>query len=365
MMKEVVKTNDKKHEITSSQLAAFTISAQIGIGSLFLPCILAQKVGHDGWISTMLSGFVCIIITVLIMLLLKRYSNKTIFDINLLLYGKFFGYFLNVVFILYLLFIGGITIRIFEEVVNIIVLKFTPPIVITILILMPAIYAALKGLKVICKFSVLIYAAYFFLILCYFFNLKNIRLTYLMPIGKAGLAPIINNMQSAIYSYLGFELVTLIYPNIKDKEKALKYMVIGMGFTTIFYTLLVVFMTILFGEIELSMLVFPIYNMEQIISVPIIERLDTLFLLMWFPTMDSTVRAYFFSCYHSISILLNIKKGKILLLIVTIIEILISRIPPNFESIHMYSAYSAIFGEVVICFIIITFFLCLFRKKGA
>lgn len=365
MLRGVEKMNDKKQDITSSQLAALTISAQIGIGSLFLPSILAQKVGHDGWISTILAGFVCTIITILIMLLLKRYSNKTIFDINFLLYGKFFGYFLNAVFTLYLLFIGGITIRVFEEIVNIIILKFTPPIVITILILMPAIYAASKGLKVICKFSVLIYIAYFFLILCCLLNLKNVRFTYLMPIGKAGLAPIVNNMQLAIYSYLGFELVTLIYPNIKNKEKALKHMVIGMGFTTVFYTFLAAFMTILFGETKLSMLVLPIYSMGQIISVPVIERLDTLFLLMWFPTMDSTVRAYFFSSYHSILMLFNVKNKKILLLIVSIIEILISRIPQNFESVNRYSGYSAIFGEVVICFIIITFFLSLFRKKGA
>jgi len=185
---------NKKNEITSAQLVGFTISGQIGLGSLFLPSILAGKVGHDGWISTILSGFLCIIITILIMLLLKRYSNKTIFDINFLLFGKVIGYFLNISFVLYLLFICGITIRLFEETINIIVLKYTPPVVITLLILIPTIYATSKGLKVVCKFSLLIYVAYLLVIVSFFLNFHNTRVTYLLPVGKAGIIPIIKSI---------------------------------------------------------------------------------------------------------------------------------------------------------------------------
>lgn len=355
---------NKKNEITSSQLIAVVISGQIGLGSLFLPSILAEKVGHDGWISTILSGFLCIIITILIMLLLKTYSNKTIFDIYFLLFGKVVGYFLNICFVLYLMFICGISIRVFEETINIIALKYTPPIIITLLILIPTIYATSKGLKVICKFSVLIYAAYFLVIVSFFLNFHHTRFTYLMPVGKSGVIPIIKSMQFTLYSYLGFELVTLLYPNIKNKEKASKYMVLAMVFTTIFYTLLVAFSTMLFGETKLSMLVFSIYNMGQIIPVPVIERLDTIFLLIWFPTMACTIRSYFFSTYYSISILFNLKRKKLVLIIVTILEVIISRIPSNFESLNRYSEYSSIFGFIIIFCIIVTFFISLFKKKG-
>jgi len=296
--------------------------------------------------------------------LLKRYSNKTIFDINFLLFGKVGGYFFNIFFILYLLFICGISIRVFEETINIIALKYTPPIIITLVILIPTIYATSKGLKVICKLSILIYVAYLLVMVSFFLNSHHTRLTYLMPVGKAGLMPIIKNMQLALYSYLGFELVTLLYPNIKNKEKASKYMVLAMVFTTIFYTLLVAFSTMLFGETKLSMLLFPIYNMGQIIPVPVIERLDTIFLLIWFPTMASTINSYFFSTYYSISILFNFKRKKLVLITVTILVVIISRIPSNFESLHRYSSYSSTFGFVVIFCIIITFFISLFKKKG-
>jgi spore germination protein (amino acid permease) len=355
--------NDTRQDITSVQLMAFTISGAIGVGILLLPSLLAEEVGHDGWISSLVGGFICLIVTVMIMLLLRRYINKSIFQINILLYGKIFGYILNLFFIVYLIFITGITLRIFEEVTNIIILKLTPALVTTVLIILPTIYATSKGLKVVCRFSVLLFIAYFILILSLLLAIHNLRFTYIMPIGKAGFIPIIKSMKVTIYSYLGFELATLIYPNVKDKEKALKYMVISIIFTTIFFTIVVSISTMLFGEIKLSMLVFPIYNIEQSITVPVLERLDTVFILFWFPTMGGTIRSYFFSLYYSISMLFNIKRKKLLLAIVTIIEIIISRIPENFEAIYRYSTYSGILGVIIISIIIITFFISLFKKK--
>lgn len=363
MNREEEKMNDPRHDITSFQLMSFTISAQIGIGSLFLPSMIVQQVGRDGWISTMLSGFISTIFAAIIMLLLKRYRNKSIFEINCLLYGKI-GYFLNIIYIGYLIFITGTIIRAFEETINIVILKATPPIVITFFIMLPSIYATAKGLKVICRFSILASLIYFVIILTCFLNFSNIRYTYLMPIGEAGLLPILKGMLINVYSYLGFELAALIYPNISNKEKGLKYMVTAMLFTTVFYTLLVVFLIMLFGEIKLSMLVFPMYSMEQIISLPVIERMDTIFILLWIPTMGSTLRAYLFSAYYSTSILFKIKRSKLLLAVVILITVIISRIPPNFESLNRYSFYAAIYGVVVIALIIVNFFVSLFRGKG-
>jgi spore germination protein (amino acid permease) len=363
MTSVVIKMNDARHDITSVQLMAFTISAQMGIGILVLPSILAQQIGHDGWISTIITGVVCLVAVVIIMLLLRGYVNKTIFEINISLYGKILGYILNLLFIVYLLFITGITLRVFVETINIIILKFTPVLVTTVLILIPTIYATPKGLKVICRFAVLLLLAYLILILSLLLVVHHIRYTYIMPIGKSGLIPIINSIKSNFYSFLGFELVTLIYPDIKNKEKAFKYMIMGIIFTTMYFTVVAAITTMLFGEIKLSMLVFPIYSMEQIITVPVIERLDTVYILFWFPTMAATVLCYFFSTYYSVSKLIKIKRGKLLIAIVTIIEIIISRIPKNFEATSRYSNYSGIYGMLIIGSIIITFFITLFKKK--
>ncbi|GLC29086.1 GerAB/ArcD/ProY family transporter [Clostridium omnivorum] len=355
--------NNPRHEITSVQLMGFIVSAQIGIGILTLPSILAQKVGHDGWISVIGAGGICLVEGLFITYLLKGYSNKSIFEINNIIYGKILGAILNLGFILYLLFITGITLRVFEEAVNIIILKLTPPIVITLLILLSTIYGISKGLKVICRFAVMLLFSYFILIITLLLVLKYTRYTYLLPVGKAGFMPIIQGIKMSSYSFLGFELIAFIYPNIKDKANAPKYMVISLIFTTIYYAVSVIVSIMVFGETKLSMLVFPVYNMEQAIEVPVIERLDTLYILFWFPTMASTVRAYLFSSYYSISMLFKVKKRNPLLFIVVVVEIIISRIPKNFESTYAYTEYSGSIGMIVVFIIVITFFISIFRKK--
>ncbi|AKN33717.1 spore gernimation protein [Clostridium carboxidivorans P7] len=355
--------NDTRHDITSMQLMAFLISAQIGIGILNLPAILAQKLGHDGWISTIATGIICLVLALIITYLLKRYLNKTIFQIYNEVYGKIIGFILSLYFILYMSFITGITLRIFMEAVNIGVLKITPPLVITILILLSTIYGISKGLKVICRFSVILFFSYFILILTLLLGSKYARFTYLLPIGESGLRSIVQGIKMNIYAFLGFELIAPIYPNIKNKEKTIKYMAISIIFTTIYYALEVVVSTMIFGEIKLSMLVMPVYNIEQSIQVPVIERLDTLYILFWFPTMASTVRAYLFSTYYSIQQLFKVKKENLLIFIIVVIEIIISRIPRDFEDTYIYSEYAGNMGAIAILIIIITFFISIFKRK--
>lgn len=359
----MAKVNNSKYEITSLQLMGFMVSGEIGIGILTLPSILAQKVGHDGWISVIGAGVICLFEGLIITYLLKAYSNKTIFEINNIIYGKILGTILNLAFILYLLFITGITLRVFEEAVNVIILKLTPPIVITFLVLLSTIYGIQKGLKVISRFAVLLLFSYFILIVTLLLVVKYVRYTYLLPVGKAGLMPIIQGIRLSLYSFLGFELIAIIYPNIKDKANAPKYMVATLIFSTIYYALSVIVSIMVFGETKLSMLVFPIYNMEQCIEAPVIERLDTLYILFWFPTMAASVRAYLFSVYYSISMQFKAKKSNPLLFIVIAVEIIISRIPKNFESTYAYAEQAGNIGMIIIFTIIITFFISIFRKK--
>src|SRR4051794_11483929 len=106
---------DKRHDITSNQLMIYGISAQVGTGILLLPSSLAAEEGHDGWISTLLTGILSILLIIIIMELLKRCSNKSIYEINNLLYGKYLGWFLSFIIFLYLCFATIINLRVLVE----------------------------------------------------------------------------------------------------------------------------------------------------------------------------------------------------------------------------------------------------------
>ncbi|WP_027626109.1 GerAB/ArcD/ProY family transporter [Clostridium lundense] len=355
--------DNKENAITLKQLTTFAISAQIGLGILTLPSTLAKKMGHDGWIAVALSGCIIVILITFIILLMNKYQNSSILDINILLYGKYLGMFFNFIFVCYLLFITGLGNRFFAEVIRIIVLNQTPVLVIGALVSIPTIYQTTKGLKVICRFATLLLLAHILLILTFLLVLKNVRFTYLLPIGESGFFAITKNITYAFYSFLGIELITIFYPNVTNKKNAAKHIIAGSIYVTIIYIIIIIFSTALFGENKLKMLIFPMYSIEQSIKVPILERLDIFFIGFWFPIMAGSVRSYFFSSYYCLSEIFKTRRKELLIPIVFIISLSIGRIPKSLEDIFTYMNHLGLLGTANILLMVFSFFVSLVKRR--
>lgn len=356
--------NSDMHIITSKQLMVLIISTQIGVGILFLPAILAKNTGHDGWISILLGGILSILALIIILILLKRYSDKSILDINQLLYGKYLGKFINMIFLSYIYFSAVVSLRLFGEIVQLTVMKLTPPIILTFFIFIPTTYVTWYGLKVICRFSNII----LFIILCVFLYwlliYKNFRIFFLMPIGEAGMEQILKSIYPSFFAYLGFELVAIVYPYISDKEKTMKYAVTANIISTAFHTFIVIITTGVYGETMIRKLVFPIFSMASIYKAPVLDRLDLFFISLWFPAMVCSFSVYFFSAYHVINKMFNIKKNLGFYAFFIFITILLSRIPKDFVDSLKFMKLLNTYGIIVISFLVICTLFSFINKRG-
>ena len=94
--------DNNENQITSRQLMGVLLSMQLGIGVLALPAYLSIAAGHDGWISVLIYGTIITAIIALIINLMNRYDNQSIYEINKFLYGKYLGGLLNLFIVLYL-----------------------------------------------------------------------------------------------------------------------------------------------------------------------------------------------------------------------------------------------------------------------
>lgn len=352
------------HQITSTQLMSFIISSQIGLGIITLPSTLAKKVGHDGWISVLLIGILVLGVTFLMTKLLDRFPDKSILDINIFLYGKAIGTLLNLMFIFYLLMSTGISSRIFSEIVSIIILKETPQLIAALVIMAPTFYFTAKGLKVICRFANLLYVGHILMIATFLLIIKYIRLTYLQPVLQTGFLKVLKSTPCTIYSFLGFELIAIFYPNVTNKAHTRKPLMLGSVYVTIYFVIITAFSILLFGEIKLKTLVFPIFNIEQAIRVPIIERLDLFFIMFWFPTMEASVRTYFFSSYYCLIKVFPIQRKKVFIAVVIGIVLIIGRIPRHFEDLSRYTDYNAMFAMINIGIMLLSFLVSFIKKEG-
>jgi spore germination protein (amino acid permease) len=356
------------HEISSGQVFIFIISAQISFGILRLAASLSKDVGHDGWISVLLAGlFVCVLIYLMI-LLLKRFKNLSILEINTFIFGKYIGALLNYLVIGYLLFTTSLSLRMFSDVIKLSALRNTPAVILTSFILIPTVYLSWYGLKYICRFSSIKPVLIVIVLMYYLLLSKYFRLTFLQPVGAAGMMKIIKGSYIPYVSYVGFEIVTIVYPYIKDKNSSMKYAVYGNLTTMLFYIITVVFLTGFFGEEMLKQLQYPIFSLARAFRAPVLERLDLFFIALWFPLMGTLVQLYYFCSYQCIKKLLNIENNKnkcmILISVVTVSVIALSRVPKDMIQVYKLFEILSYMGTAYICHIIICYIITFFKKPG-
>lgn len=353
--------NNKANEISSGQVFIFVVSGQIGFGILSMASTLAEDVGHDGWIAIVIAGMITALLICLIVATLKRFNNISIIEINNIIFGKYIGRFLSVLIIAYLTYTAVLMLRNFNDIIRLSALRMTPPLILTSFIIIPIIYLSWYGLKYICRYSTLKIILVIIVILYFMLLVKYFRFTFLQPIGAAGIKKIIKVSFSPFTSFIGYELLTFIYPYIKDKKKLLKSALYANAFTVFFYVITVAFITGFFGEVMLEQLLYPVFSLARAYRAPVFERLDLFFISLWFPIMISTVLVYYFCAYNSLKKLFNIEnnkaKSKVLIWCFTIMVILLSRLPK--DMIQLRSLFDQLgyvstgyVGYIFICYLL-------------
>lgn len=356
--------DEKKDIITSKQLMTFLITGQIGTGTVTLPGRLAENVGHDGWISVILGWLISNIILLFIMALMKRYSNKSIFEISTLIFGKYIGTLINLSLIAYTCFLTVTLLRESEEALHITLYKLTPELILTGALIAPATYVSWFGIKSYCRFSALWIISIFILSIIFIMAIKDFRINFIKPIGYSGIKIISKGLLPSFSSFLGMELITIFYPYVADKDKAEKYVLIGNLVSGVFFTLMVFFSTGILGENLVKHLVFPLLSIPKIIKVPYIQRTDLYFFAIWFPLMLSSSRAYFISMLYSIRKVLKLQVNRVYYILFVVIIILLSRIPADFDQMYRYEDKLFIFGISVNLYLIICYILSFIIKRG-
>jgi spore germination protein (amino acid permease) len=355
---------NKDNEITARQLMNFIICTQIGIAALTLPNGLALKCGHDGWIAVAFFGTIITGAIIVIILLLQRYNDQSIYGINKLLYGKYIGGALNILIVIYLWYSTCLFLRTHINILKIIVLRLTPPVILTFFIIIPTYYLVLYGLKFVARFTGLIWIIIGFCLILFVLVSKNLTITFLMPVGECGIKGIIDSFDECMYAFIGYELIAIIYPEITNKDKTMKYMMIANITSIMFYVIMVLVCTSFFGCEMLKYSLFPIIRLSRSYRAPIIERIDLLFVTIWFPAMAMATRGYFSACYYSINKLFNLKKTPITLIGFTVITIFLSRIPRSASRIYFYNRIMAIGGAVFTGFLIISYIFSFINNRG-
>jgi spore germination protein (amino acid permease) len=350
--------------VTSKQMALFTFVCQTGIGIITLPTALANEVGHDGWISVIITGFLAIIVAALIALLLKNNSGKGILDINKAVFGRVIGTGLNFLIFTYLLIAASAGATIFVIYLRISFFPLTPPLIMSLLILTPSFYMVWYGLKTVARFKTCTLFSYAIILVYIILIYRDIRLTFLMPVGEAGIIPLLYSIKITYFSFIGLELIAVFYAEITDKDKALKWHVYANIFSMLFLLIITAASTAVFGEKFLPVQSVALFNLFRVYNVNILERVDLFIIASWFFAMGCSIRAYMMASWYSLIKICKVQKNAFIYLLYIFLLLIISRIPKDINQSYYFLDIINYSGMGITIFFILSLFISAVKMKG-
>ncbi|MFB5661623.1 GerAB/ArcD/ProY family transporter [Alteribacillus sp. HJP-4] len=362
-----------KAESVTTQVSPFMVfflvhAMQVGVGVLGVQRMISKYSGYDGWISIIIAGIIIAVIICMIYYLLDE-ENRDIMELHKNLFGKWIGNSLSYIMIIYFYLLGLVVLRTFIEVVQVWVFSELRGWVFGLLTVSVLYYLILGGFRAVtglCFVGVFVPAMLYFVLLL---PLEYANFYNLLPVWKHSLSEMLLGARESTLSFLGFELILMFYPFIKNAEKSLKWALAGHGATTIVYTSVMIISLVFYSEKQLEQTIWPTLTLLKVIELPFIERFEYLGISLWFIIIIPNLAMAFWAASRGLKKLLPFKQRSNLL----VLMILVVCILPFMNSrmvIDMFNTAISNAGFIIItCYIPLLFLIKLIvhyvKKKGS
>lgn len=266
----------------SAYLVFFIVHTnQTGVGIAGVQRIIFMEAGQDAWISIIISYFGMAIVVFAMCYILKTFKSKDLFQIHTLLFGKWIGNTLNLVFVFYLL-AGLMSILLnYTEIVQAWVFPDLETWAIVLILLLISIYGVYGGIKTIVGVSFLGFFLTIWLVLMLIVPLRYMDWTNFLPFLEASPKELLKGAYKTSFTVLGLELLFFVYPYIRDKQRVHKYAQFGVFFTfALIFAVTFVAVGYYSGE-QLEKTIWATLSMFKIVQFPNLERFEFLAVSLW------------------------------------------------------------------------------------
>lgn len=286
----------EKNTITFMQFVFVISGMQISVAVLSLPRMLAEAAGSDGWMALPIGYAINLFCSYIIVLVMRSCSGRTLIDTLSNIMGKWIGKgfaLLMAVYFFQLLYDGLVRAIL---IVKIWLLPNTQPYILMILLLFPAYKIAIGGPRILGRYAELVAVISCWLPFVYLFTLKYAHWLNLLPLFKEGLLPVLSAVKATMYPSLGLAAVFILYPYLKNKEKAASALFLSNTVTMSVYLFITIICFIYYSPNESSFYNDPIISILKTIEFRFIERIEVPFIsfylfvfsLVWVPSMYIT-----------------------------------------------------------------------------
>lgn len=360
----------ENQKISVRQLQILLILDIFGTGIITLPRRTAQAAGTNAWISVLIGGMIMVAFSFVLTSLSEQFPQKNFVEIIEQILSKPIGKLISIGFIIKILMTIGLQLRIFCEIIRQTMLFQTPIAVTSILMILVAAYAAMKGYECRARAGeVLIILIFIPLILVYITAMFSTDFSNLLPIYMTNSKGLMKGAAITAFSFQGLELLLLAYPFLNRQKGNKREFAATIAVITALMTITTILTIGKFGDITVQSKLFPALQMMDTVDFPgaFIERQDILIMWFWVVSAFASVSAgIYFTSFIFSKILEKEKKRKIFLIAALPILFFISILPEDVASAYLLLGKVTLYGGGFYLFLLptILFILNVFQKKG-
>ncbi|ERI05529.1 GerAB/ArcD/ProY family transporter [Aneurinibacillus aneurinilyticus] len=312
------------NEITLMQYILTINGIQIGGSILVLPAELARTTGTDGWISIIIAWIITTLVSICIVQVMAKHPGDTLIQVLTHYIGKWPGRVCLLIWIAYSLLAVTSLLYFTVLVVRVWILPGTSTVWLVFLLLVPTYMILRGGVRVMVRYVVFVFFFTLTMPILLTIPIKDAHAVFLLPILKDGWFPIFYAIKTTILAFVGFELAFLLYPYLKNKQHAVKGIVLANTLTLIVYLHITFVCFLYFSPDEITKYLWPVLTLVKPIQLPFLERFEIVFLSFYIFIFSTSGIPYTFSVTHSISQLFNKENWQLPVYIVLLLSLFFS-----------------------------------------
>ncbi|MDF0728081.1 GerAB/ArcD/ProY family transporter [Cytobacillus sp. S13-E01] len=260
--------------LVSPYLVFFLISSiQIGVGVLGFQRIIAKAAGYDSWISIIVAGMLAVLVIWMIYKIVEK-SEGDIIAVHKDVFGKWIGGFLSLAFTAYLLLFTIVVMRTFIEVIQVWMFPEFNVWIFTIYFFLLSYYVISGGFRTVTGISLFSIVFPSYLVLMVVFPLKFANFGNLLPILDHSIMELAAATRGMSLSMIGYEVLFVFYPFIKEPQKSKKWAYLAVAYTTLLYLIYALAAFLFFSEAQLEKQIWATLSMWKIVELPFVSRFE-------------------------------------------------------------------------------------------
>lgn len=230
------------------------------------------------WLAIAIAVICALLMGIIYGKLLSMFPEKDLFDILKLVFGKFMGRALSLLFIWYTIHLGGLVLYNFGEFIANVGLGETPRVVPLSFMVILCVWAVREGIEVIGRWTeIMIIFVFFIIFMSNVLSIPMLKLDNLRPVLGNGIKPVINGAFSSFsYPFAETVLLTAVFSSLSDSKSHSKIYIKGLLLAGINIIIIAARNTMVVGEYVLSINNYPSFLAISRINIGnFIERLES------------------------------------------------------------------------------------------